>query len=367
MNIRVLIFAGFGANYELAGQPLLEHACETATRLGDAAPLVLHNEEPQNNLSRLCQDTAKWMLFLEANKLIFSEERLSALLPAEEERRGLQLLKEGQGTWIAACADQEILTGILTKAKTPISSLDHLVQLAQQQGVSTNQHECDKKTSLLIGNPTQLAQAETIMQERLRKRALQNGACLQEPASVYFSFDTQLEADVFVEPHVFFAPGVQVGRGARIRAFSYLEGCTVAPRARIGPYARLRPQSRIGAGARIGNFVEIKQADVGTDAKISHLAYIGDARVGARANIGAGAITCNYDGTAKHQTAIEEDAFIGSNSSLVAPVRIGKGAYIGSGSTITEDVEAGALAVARARQNAYPGRAKTAGKKRGKS
>ena len=361
MTTRVLIFAA-GADYELAGRPLLQQARETALGLGDASPLVLPGEAPEDPFADLPEDMQE-IWFLQANRPVFSLPVLSPLLPDEEQWRGLHLLKNEQDICIAACMDSKTYASLLAQTTSTVSSLDELIQQVQQQNVPASQHQCDSQQALAIDNPAQLAEAEALVQTRLRQRALQHGACLQDPASVHFSFDTQLEADVFVEPHVVFAPGVQVGRGARIRAFSHLEGCTIAPLARIGPYARLRPHSNIGEAAHIGNFVEVKQADIGAGAKINHLAYIGDAQVGDRANIGAGAITCNYDGAAKHRTEIGEGAFIGSNAALVAPVRIGAGASIGAGSTITEDVEANALAVARARQSAYPGRAKTTAKK----
>ena len=250
-----------------------------------------------------------------------------------------------------------LLAQAASSAELPVS-VAGFASLALRQGVEIQLRQCDAEEVFAVHDRRQQAQGEAIMQAHLRQRALQNGVCLQEPASVHFSFDTQLQADVIIEPHVVFAPGVEVGRGARIRAFSHLEGCVVAPFACVGPYARLRPQTRIGEGARIGNFVEIKHSNIGADARINHLAYVGDAEVGARVNIGAGAITCNYDGSAKHQTRIEADAFIGSNSALVAPLRIGRGAYVGSGSTITEDVEEEALALARARQSAHPGGAR---------
>ncbi|MEP5517069.1 MAG: DapH/DapD/GlmU-related protein, partial [Bauldia litoralis] len=181
------------------------------------------------------------------------------------------------------------------------------------------------------------------------------GATLVDPQSVYFSHDTKIGCDVIVEPQVFFGPGVTIADGATIRAFSHLEGASIASGAVVGPYARLRPGAEIGPKARVGNFVEVKNAVVDAGAKLNHLSYIGDAHVGAAANIGAGTITCNYDGFAKHHTEIGAGAFVGSNSALVAPVTIGDGAYVGSGSVITRDVADDALAVARGRQFDRPG------------
>ena len=209
-----------------------------------------------------------------------------------------------------------------------------------------------------VNDRLQLASAEALMQRRLRNAAMRQGATLVAPETVFFSHDTQLGRDVLVEPQVFFGPGVSVADGAVIHAFSHLEGAHVGPGATVGPFARLRPGAKLGAAAKVGNFVEIKAADVEAGAKISHLSYIGDARVGAEANIGAGTITCNYDGFDKFRTDIGAAAFIGSNSALVAPVKIGAGAYVGSGSVVTKDVAADALAVARGRQIERAGWAK---------
>jgi bifunctional UDP-N-acetylglucosamine pyrophosphorylase/glucosamine-1-phosphate N-acetyltransferase len=196
------------------------------------------------------------------------------------------------------------------------------------------------------------------LQDNLRRGAMAAGATLTSPGTVFLSFDTAIGRDVLIEPHVVIGPGCTIEDGAVIHSFSYLEGARVAGGAIIGPYARLRPGADIGPNARIGNFVEIKQSAIEEGAKVNHLAYIGDARVGAKANIGAGTITCNYDGFAKNKTNIGAGAFIGSNSALVAPVTIGDGAYIGSGSVITKSVEGGALAVGRARQETRAGWAK---------
>ena len=182
-----------------------------------------------------------------------------------------------------------------------------------------------------------------------------NGATLTDPASVWFALDTVIGRDVVIGPSVVFGPEVTVESGATIHAFCHLEGCHISRGARIGPFARLRPGAEIAEEAHIGNFVEIKNAIVEEGAKANHLSYIGDARIGRGANIGAGTITCNYDGVFKHRTEIGARAFIGSNSALVAPVSIGDGALVGAGSVITEDVAAGALAVARGRQVTKPG------------
>jgi bifunctional UDP-N-acetylglucosamine pyrophosphorylase/glucosamine-1-phosphate N-acetyltransferase len=201
-----------------------------------------------------------------------------------------------------------------------------------------------------INTKAQLAEAEATAQQRLRKAALDAGVTLVAPETVFLSADTKFGKDVVVEPYVVFGEKVKVEDGAVIRSFSHLAGAHVGKGASVGPFARLRPGTKLGDGARIGNFVEVKEAVIETGAKANHLSYIGDALVGAGANIGAGTITCNYDGRAKHRTEIGKDAFIGSNSALVAPVKIGDGAYVGSGSVITKNVPAAALAVGRGRQ-----------------
>ncbi len=206
-----------------------------------------------------------------------------------------------------------------------------------------------------INTKTQLAEAEAVAQQRLRKAALDSGVTLIAPETVYLSADTKFGKDVVIEPYVVFGEKVTVEDSAVIHSFSHLAGAHVGKSVSVGPFARLRPGTRLGEGSRIGNFVEVKEAVIEAGAKANHLSYIGDASVGANANIGAGTITCNYDGGEKHRTVIGKDAFIGSNSALVAPVKIGAGAYIGSGSVITADVPADALALARSRQTIKEG------------
>lgn len=203
-----------------------------------------------------------------------------------------------------------------------------------------------------INTKAQLAQAEQVMQARLRQAALDAGVTMTAPETVFLSADTTFGKDVTIEPNVVFGLGVSVGDGAVIHSFSHIEKATIGAKASIGPYARLRPGTVLGDGAKIGNFVETKAAIIDAGAKVNHLTYIGDAHIGAEANIGAGTITCNYDGFDKYKTIIGKGAFIGSNSSLVAPVRIGDGAYIGSGSVITKDVADNALAIGRGQQTA---------------
>ncbi|MDR3375710.1 MAG: bifunctional UDP-N-acetylglucosamine diphosphorylase/glucosamine-1-phosphate N-acetyltransferase GlmU [Ancalomicrobiaceae bacterium] len=208
-----------------------------------------------------------------------------------------------------------------------------------------------------VNDRAQLADCEAIWQARRRREVLTAGVTLIAPDTVFFSYDTEIAPDVVIEPNVVFGPGVRIESWARIRAFSHVEGAVVRSGALVGPYARLRPGADIGREAHIGNFVEVKNGLIEAGAKVNHLSYIGDARVGAKTNIGAGTITCNYDGFGKYRTDIGANAFIGSNSALVAPVTIGDGAYVGTGSVITEDVPAEALAIARGRQVVKPERA----------
>jgi bifunctional UDP-N-acetylglucosamine pyrophosphorylase/glucosamine-1-phosphate N-acetyltransferase len=233
--------------------------------------------------------------------------------------------------------------------------LTDAVGIARRLGYTCSVVEAPEDEVLGINARTELAEAEALIQQRLRRAAMDNGATLSDPKSVFFSTDTRLGRDVTVGPSVVFGPGVTVGDRVEIRAFCHLEQVRVADGAVIGPFARLRPGTDIGPGAHIGNFVEIKNAEIAAGAKVNHLTYIGDAVIGARANIGAGTITCNYDGFAKHKTEIGAGAFIGSNASLVAPVRIGDGAIVGAGSVVTADVEADALSVARGRQQNHRG------------
>jgi bifunctional UDP-N-acetylglucosamine pyrophosphorylase/glucosamine-1-phosphate N-acetyltransferase len=228
--------------------------------------------------------------------------------------------------------------------------LTDAVEIARAMGHRVATIEAEENEVRGINTKAQLAEAEAELQQRLRAAALAAGVTMTAPDTVYLAADTKLGADVEIEPYVVFGPGVVVEDGAVIRSFSRLEGAHVGPGAIVGPFARLRPGARIGAKAHIGNFVEVKEAVIEAGAKANHLAYIGDARVGEGANIGAGTITCNYDGKDKHRTNIGKGAFIGSNSALVAPVSIGDHAYVGSGSVITEDVPEGALALGRARQ-----------------
>ncbi len=236
--------------------------------------------------------------------------------------------------------------------------LTDIVAIARSDGLACAVIEGDAEELMGVDSRADLAVAEAIVQTRLRAEAMARGATLTDPTTVYLSFDTVLGRDVTVGPCVVFGPGVRIGDGAEIRSFCHIEGADVAPGAVIGPFARLRPGAEIKEEARVGNFVEIKNARIEAGAKVNHLTYIGDARVGPGANVGAGTITCNYDGFAKHHTDIGAHAFIGSNTARIAPVKVGDGASIGAGSVIAKDVPAEALALTRAPHKEIKGGAK---------
>jgi len=236
--------------------------------------------------------------------------------------------------------------------------LTDIVEIAGRRGLDVVATEASFENALGVNTRAELAEAESIWQKRRRREAMLSGVTLVAPETVFFSHDTEIGRDTVVEPNVWFGPGVTVAAGVKIHAFSHIEGATIGPNADIGPFARLRPGADLKAKAKVGNFCEVKKATIEEGAKVNHLTYIGDARIGAGANIGAGTITCNYDGYSKFFTDIGANAFIGSNSALVAPVSIGDGAYVASGSVITESVPEDALAFGRARQKTLPGKAK---------
>jgi bifunctional UDP-N-acetylglucosamine pyrophosphorylase/glucosamine-1-phosphate N-acetyltransferase len=236
--------------------------------------------------------------------------------------------------------------------------LTDAVAIAREQNLKTAVIEVEEDEVRGINTKAQLAEAEAVLQERLRKAALDIGVTMQAPETVYLAADTKLGREVTIEPFVVFGPGVTVEDGAVIHSFSHLEGAHVGKGVSVGPFARLRPGARLGENSRVGNFVEVKEAKLGEGAKANHLSYIGDATVGAHSNIGAGTIFCNYDGEAKHRSEIGDNAFIGSNSALVSPVKVGEGAYVATGSVITDDVPADALVFGRARQVIKENRAK---------
>ncbi|MCC5967549.1 MAG: bifunctional UDP-N-acetylglucosamine diphosphorylase/glucosamine-1-phosphate N-acetyltransferase GlmU [Natronohydrobacter sp.] len=281
-------------------------------------------------------------------------ERIVEYKDATEEERAITLCNSG-----VICADRAGLFDLIAQVGTENAAgeyyLTDIVALARAQGLSAGVVRCDEAETLGINTRAELAQAEARFQARMRAEALENGVTLTAPETVYFAQDTYIGRDTVVDQFVVFGPGVTVESGAHIRAFSHLEGCHVSRGAVVGPYARLRPGAELAEDVRVGNFVEIKNAQIEESAKVNHLSYVGDATVGPRANIGAGTVTCNYDGVFKHRTEIGEGAFIGSSTMLVAPVKVGAYALTASGSVITMDVPEGALALGRARQDTKPG------------
>ena len=268
---------------------------------------------------------------------------------ADEDTRAIDLCNSG-----VMVVDGAILFDLLREVKNDNAKQEYyltdIVALARQRGLPSVVVEGEEEEVLGVNSRDELALVESVMQKRLRQKAMEDGATLQDPSTVYFSYDTKLGKDVVVGPNVFFGPGVTVADRVTINAFCHIEGATIAEGAIIGPFARLRPGADISAEAHVGNFVEIKNAVLGEGAKVNHLTYIGDAWVGPKSNIGAGTITCNYDGFNKHLTVIGAGAFIGSNSTLVPPITIEDGAYTGAGSVITKDVEKDGFAVTRAEQ-----------------
>ncbi|WOI54910.1 bifunctional UDP-N-acetylglucosamine diphosphorylase/glucosamine-1-phosphate N-acetyltransferase GlmU [Palleronia sp. LCG004] len=276
-------------------------------------------------------------------------ERIVEYKDATDEERSVTLCNSG-----VICADAERLFELIDRIGNDNASgeyyLTDIVAAAREAGLGTAAVTCDEAETMGVNTRAELARAEALFQARAREAALGAGVTLTAPETVHFAYDTRVAQDVTIEPHVIFGPGVTIESGARIRAFSHLEGARVAGGAVIGPYARLRPGTDIAERVRIGNFVETKNARIHDGAKVNHLSYVGDAEIGAAANLGAGTITCNYDGVFKHRTTIGDNAFIGSNTMLVAPVSVGRDAMTASGSVVTMDVPDGAMAVARARQ-----------------
>ncbi len=263
---------------------------------------------------------------------------------ADEATRAIDLCNSG-----VIAADASALSTLLSRLRNDNAKgeyyLTDIVELACREGATCGVVEGDPGELIGIDTRSDLAHAEAAFQRQARKKALDEGATMIDPDTVWFSFDTEIGADVVIEPNVVFGPGVKIADNVTIKAFSHLEGCHVHPGAMVGPYARLRPGADIGAGAKIGNFVEVKKSEISPGAKVNHLTYIGDATIGENANIGAGTITANYDGFRKSKTEIGPDASIGSNAVLVAPVKIGRGATVGAGTVVREDVAADALRV----------------------
>jgi bifunctional UDP-N-acetylglucosamine pyrophosphorylase / glucosamine-1-phosphate N-acetyltransferase len=273
---------------------------------------------------------------------------------ATEAERAITLCNSG-----VICADTKTLLSLISAVGNQNAAgeyyLTDIVEIARTRGLSAGVVLCDESETLGINTKAQLAAAEAAFQTRARSDALDNGVTLTAPDTVFFALDTHIGRDATIGPNVIFGPGVTVESGSEIKAFCHLEGCHISRGAVVGPFARLRPGAELAEDVHVGNFVEIKNAILDEGVKVGHLSYIGDADVGEFTNIGAGTITCNYDGVMKHRTRIGKRAFIGSDTMLVAPVTVGDGALTGSGSVITEDVPAEAVAIGRARQVTKPG------------
>lgn len=286
---------------------------------------------------------------------------------ANDQERALTLCNSG----IMAFRSSKTVLGLLGRIGNDNAKgefyLTDAVALAHGDRLETRMVLSDQEEVLGVNSRAELAMAEGAMQRRLRAHVMANGATLTAPETVFLSHDTRIGKDVVIEPHVVIGERVVIEDGATIRGFCHIEGAKIGPGAIVGPFARLRPGASLAKDAHVGNFVEIKQAEIAEGAKVNHLTYIGDASVGARANVGAGTIICNYDGFAKHRTEIGAGAFIGSNSSLIAPVKIGEGAYVGSGSVISKDVAADALALTRAPQEERQGWAARVRERRGRT
>lgn len=290
-------------------------------------------------------------------RLVMDGDKLTRIVEfkdASEAERAITLCNSGL---VAANAQVmfELLEAVGNDNAAGEYYLPDIVEIAWRSGRSATAVSCDEAETLGVNTRHELARAEHIFQTRKRAEALDNGVTLTAPETVFFSLDTFVGRDTVIEPNVIFGPGVTIESGTRIRAYSHLEGCHVSMGATVGPFARLRPGAELANNAHIGNFVEVKNAQIGEGTKVNHLTYIGDADIGDGTNIGAGTITCNYDGVFKHRTTVGRNAFIGSNTMLVAPVTVGDEAMTASGSVITSDVEPGALALGRAKQVNKPG------------
>jgi bifunctional UDP-N-acetylglucosamine pyrophosphorylase/glucosamine-1-phosphate N-acetyltransferase len=273
---------------------------------------------------------------------------------ATTEERAITLCNSG-----VVCAEAKTLFSLIAEVKNDNAAgeyyLTDIVELASKRGLSAGVVLCPETETLGVNTRAQLAEAEAAFQARARAEALENGVTLTAPETVFFALDTYVGRDAIIGPNVLFGSGVTVESGAEIKGFCHLEGCHISRGATVGPFARLRPGAELAEDVHVGNFVEIKNAILDEGVKVGHLTYIGDAQVGEHTNIGAGTVTCNYDGVMKHRTVIGKRAFIGSNTMLVAPVTVGDGALTASGSVITEDVPAEAVAIGRARQVTKPG------------
>lgn len=339
----------------------------------DGAVLILYGDTPfvtratlERMLERLSADDDPGVVVLASSpadgktygRVILGEgDRISKMVEykdANEAERAVKLCNSG----MMAVQSKDLFRWLAKVGNDNAAGeyyLPDIVMIAKEDGRAPVVIEAEPFETAGVNSRAELAALEEDWQTRRRWQALEQGATLIDPESVWFSADTELGRDCTIEPHVVFGPGVRIADGATIRAFSHIEGATIATGCEVGPFARLRPGAVLGEGAKVGNFVEVKKAALGKGAKANHLSYIGDASVGEKANIGAGTITCNYDGFGKYRTEIGAGAFIGSNSALVAPVSIGEGAIVGAGSVVTKDVAPDELAIARGEQRGFAG------------
>ncbi len=311
-------------------------------KLNDFSLCILgFEEEEENAYGRLVVDSAGHL------------EKIVEFKDATDEEKKIALCNSG-----VVAVDGRAIKNLLAKVKNENAAgefyLTDIVGIAGESGLKRTFLKTAIEEVLGVNSRFELAKLEKIKQNQIRKKMLDAGVTMPDPASVYFSYDTQIENDVVIHPQVFFGPKVVVAKNVEIKSFCHIEGAEIASGAVVGPYARLRPETKIAENVRVGNFVEIKKSQIKKGAKINHLSYVGDCEVGEGSNIGAGTITCNYDGYKKFPTKIGKNVFVGSNSALVAPVEIGDGAVIGAGSVITKNVVADELAVSRARQTNLP-------------
>ncbi len=316
-----------------------------------AAMLAARSEHAVVILGFEARDPGRYgRLIVNGNSL----ERIVEYKEASETERSVALCNSG-----VVCADVQTLLSLVAEVGNANTAgeyyLTDIVELARRRGLSAGVVICDEAETLGVNTRQQLAEAEAAFQARARAEALDNGVTLTAPETVFFALDTHVGRDAIIGPHVLFGPGVTIESGAEIKGFCHLEGCHVSRGADVGPFARLRPGAELAEDVHVGNFVEIKNAILDEGVKVGHLSYIGDADVGEFTNIGAGTVTCNYDGVMKHRTRIGKRVFIGSDTMLVAPVTVGDGALTGSGSVITEDVPAEAVALGRVKQVTKPG------------
>jgi bifunctional UDP-N-acetylglucosamine pyrophosphorylase/glucosamine-1-phosphate N-acetyltransferase len=337
--------------------PLLEDAPGDAIVLYGDTPFV-RPETLQTMLDARADHAVIFLGFVPADpgrygRLIVNGDQLEKIVEwkdASEAERAIPLCNSG-----VVCAEAKTLFHLVSQITNANASqefyLTDIVEIARREGLSVGYATCPESETLGINTRAQLAEAEAAFQSRMRVEALDNGVTLTAPETVFFALDTYIGRDAIIGPNVIFGPGVTVESGAEVKGFCHLEGCHISRGASVGPFARLRPGAELAEDVHVGNFVEIKNAVLDEGVKVGHLTYLGDAHIGQHTNIGAGTVTCNYDGVMKHRTEIGRNVFIGSDTMLVAPVTIGDRAMTASGSVITKDVPAEALAIARARQD----------------